>query len=209
MVYMRTCELLKCKDYKIANLIMIQLPDFLVGFYNRTCMEKNDQPQEEMKIDPAECGPLSYIAGYIVSRLHLKNRKKEEKSNKEVQALLQAMKSSEAASHEFISVRSRGGLVSPSADLVGILEIAELSFRSELTKTKEILRRIPTNVICNTVGIELSSPTQKLCLENIVKLYLKVRYFSYARDFITKYEIKEKQTRSKALRKELKMSEEK
>ena len=50
-------------------------------------------------------------------------------------------------------------------------------------------------------GIEESSCTQKLCLENIVKLYVRVRSFSYARHYITKYKIKEKKTKSKALRK--------
>lgn len=136
------------------------------------------------------------------------------------------MRSNEPPNQEFIAARNRGGLVSPSADLVGILEISELSFRSELAKTNETLRSIPTGVIRNTVlnspvvkslweniilasGIELSSPTQKLCLENVVKLYIKVRSFSYARDFITKYKIKEKQTKTKALRKELKKTEKK
>jgi hypothetical protein len=45
-----------------------------------------------------------------------------------------------------------------------------------------------------------------LCLENILKLYLRVRSFSYAKDYISKYKIKEKQTKSKSLRKNLKRS---
>ena len=189
----QTCELLNCKDYKTANLVMIQLPDFLVGFYKRThTIAMDNQGEDEERIDPTEHGPLSYIAGYIVGTLHRKNMRKKEKLNGEIQSLLQAMRSSEPAEHAFISARSRGGLVSPSADLVGILEISELSFRRELGKTNETLRSIPTDVICDTVfnspvvkslwenivlasGIELSSPVQKLCLENVVKLYIKVR----------------------------------
>ena len=58
-------------------------------------------------------------------------------------------------------------------------------------------------------GTDISLPTQKLCLENVVKLYLRVRSFSYVRDFITKYKIKEKQTESKAQRKELKTADRK
>ena len=99
----RSCKLLRCKDYKIVNLVMIQLPDFLVSFYNRTHVKKDDQALEEEKIDPAEHGPLSYIAGYIVSRLLLKNNKKKEKSNEKIQALLQAMRSNEPAGLQFIS----------------------------------------------------------------------------------------------------------
>lgn len=223
----RSCEFFKCEDYKIANLIMIQLPDFLVGFFNRTSNRQNisnETPEQTSagtpQLNPAEHGPLSYIAGYIVSKLHQTNKNKKGESNEEIQALLQVMKSTDTTNN-FISARTRGGLISPCDDLVSILKVAELSFRSEVGKTKETLRSIPTEYICNSVldspvvkslwenivlssGIELSSPTQKLFLENVVKLYLKVRSFSYARDYITKYNIKEKQTKSKALRKDLK-----
>ena len=48
-------------------------------------------------------------------------------------------------------------------------------------------------------GIDEKSTTQKLCLENIVNLYLRVRSFSHARDYISKFKIKEKKTKSKSL----------
>ncbi len=157
----RSCELLKCKDYKIANLI--QLPDFLIGFCNRTNMTSNQTQGDDTasKLDPDEYGPLSYIAGYIVSKLHQKNRAKKDKSNEEIQILLHAMQSTETA-QEFILARSRGGLVSPTADLVGILE---LSFRSEVSNAKGILRNIPTDLICTKV---LDFPVVKSLWENIV-----------------------------------------
>ena len=40
------------------------------------------------------------------------------------------------------------------------------------------------NIILSS-GVTKSSRTQKLCLENVVKLYLKVCAFSYAKDYIT------------------------
>ena len=57
-------------------------------------------------------------------------------------------------------------------------------------------------------GAEKSCSTEKLLLENIVKLYLRVRSFSYAKDYISKYKIKGKQTKSKAIRKDLKRRKE-
>ena len=51
---------------------------------------------------------------------------------------------------------------------------------------------------------DLPKQTTKLCLENIVKLYIKVRSFSYARDYVIKFKIKLKAAKSKGLRKELK-----
>ena len=130
---------------------------------------------------------------------------------------------SEKENNSFIQARNRGGLVNPSEDLLGILQEAEINFRREVSKSKEILRNIPVDVICyktistpivkslwdNIVvssGVNASGDTQKICLENIVRLFLRVRSFSYAKDYITQYKIREKQGKSKALRKDLKKS---
>jgi hypothetical protein len=43
----RPCEFLKYDDYKIANLIMIQLPDFLVGFFNTS----NNGQQQPLRFE--------------------------------------------------------------------------------------------------------------------------------------------------------------
>ena len=66
-----------------------------------------------------------------------------------------------------------------------------------------VVKSLWDNIVLSS-GVESSSATPKLCLENVVKLYLKVRSFSYAKDYITKNKNKEKQTRIKELRKDLK-----
>ena len=58
---------------------------------------------------------------------------------------------------------------------------------------------------CDT---ELSKKCQSLCLENIIKLYIQVRCFSYAKDIVNTYKISENLSREKALQKELKKSNE-
>ena len=126
-------------------------------------------------------------------------------------------------SNKFISARTRGGLVTPCDDLMAILEEAELFFREEITKSELVLRNIPTDHICNSVldspkvkslwdnivvasGVLPTSSTPKLCLENVVKLYLKVRSFSYAKDYVAKYKKKEKELRKRALREDMKQA---
>ena len=121
----------------------------------------------------------------------------------------------------FISSRSRGGLVNPSDDLVGILENTEYIFRRHISESKMALRNIPIDSLCNKAlelpmvkslwenvvissGVNSASSTQKLCLDNFIKLFLKVRSFSYARDYLNKHKIKERKTKQKALRKDLK-----
>jgi hypothetical protein len=209
---------------------MIEIPDHLAGFF-KVCQHREKAAAKptgttttiDLKLDPSERGPLSYIAGYIVSKLYQKTRSKNQNEcDEELQALLQALKSTES-DNNFILARSRGGLVSPSHHLMGIVEEAEICFRKNVGEGELVLRNIPTEIICESTlgspvvkslwenivlesGIEESSSTQKLCLENIVKLYIRVRSFSYATDYISKYKIKEKQTKSKSLRKDLKRS---
>ena len=191
----------------------------MIGFYNTSqTTGKDSSTAKSLELDPAEYRPLSYVAGYVIGKLRQLNREKKGDGNQELQALLQNMKSSEP--NNYISARTRGGLVTPCNDLVEILKVAEISFREHVDNSSLTLRNIPAEIICNST---LSSPTvkslwdnivvssepqpsnstQKLCLENVVKLYLKVRAFSYARDYITKYRIKAKQVKKKALRKDI------
>ena len=102
--------------------------------------------------------------------------------------------------YSFISARTRGGLVTRCNDLVGILEIAEISFRQKLNESEEIVRSIPIENINLFDNNELftsevfvgkyyhvsrcqSSTTQTLLLGIVIRLYLKVRSFSYAKDY--------------------------
>ena len=204
---------------------MIHIPDHLVGFYHTISKTHSGETEASTikKLDPAERGPLAYVAGYVVSKLFQKSKRKAGNQNEELQSLLQSMKSVDQSS-SFISAHSRGGLVNPSIYLLGILEEAKYLFREQVSGSIQgTLRKIPTDVICHnalespvvkslwaniviSAGVDHSSSTQKLCLENVIKLYLRVRLFSYARDYLNKQKIKEKQLKKKALRKDLKQS---
>ena len=204
-----SAKLLNCKDSRVANIVMIHIPDHLVGFVNvnrMRCSSAETETNSE-KIESSEHGPLEYIAGYVVQKLCKACRKSSKTDSSELDSLLQCLKS-EHDSSSFILSRTRGGLVTPSDDLVRILHQAELHFRVAV-QGKQVLRNIDVDSIC---FVTISSPIvkslwdmQKLCLENVVKLYLKVRSFSYARKYITQFKIKEKQGKKKALRKDLKL----
>ncbi|CAB3994279.1 Hypothetical predicted protein [Paramuricea clavata] len=92
-------------------------------------------------------GPLSYIAGYVVRKLTSARKKKTESENNELQGLLRSLQS-EQENNSFIQAPNRGGLVNPSDDLIGILQEAEINFRREVNKSKEVFRNIPVDVIC-------------------------------------------------------------
>ena len=226
---LKSTTLLDLADSRITNLAMIHIPDHLISFYNisgrgdASVTTTENTTKECEKIETCEMEHLSYIAGYVVRKLTSARKKKTQSANTELQGLLRSLQS-EQENNSFIQGRNRGGLVNQSDDLIGILQEAEINFRREVNKSEEVLGNIPVDVICyktismpivkslwdNIVvssGVNPSGDTQNLCLENIVKLFLKVRSFSYARDYITQYKIREKQRNSKALRKDLKNSE--
>ena len=222
---LNSSTLLNCKDSRVANLVMIHIPDHLVGLCNVGLVGEKTLESADYEIQPSEHGPLSYIAGYVVSKLNKASKGKSEEEKPELQALLQSLiVSEEEVSNEFISARTRGGLVTPCQDIVRILHEAEICFRKEVNKT-DVIRNIPVDAICFstirlpivkslwenivlTSGVNPSCDINKLCLENIVKMFLKVRSFSYTKDYVTQYKIKEKQGKKKALRKDLKQSSE-
>ena len=193
---------LNCPNSNASCIIMIEIPDHLVGHY-KVCRERELAKTKptcagNLKIDPKERGPLSYIAGHIVSKLYQKARTKKNKQDERLQELLESLKSTEP-DNSFIEARSRGGLVTPSDNLMGIVEEAEICFRKTVGDGELALRNIPTELICESTlnspvvkslwenivlqaGTDGKNTVQKLCLENIIKLYLRVRSFSYARD---------------------------
>ncbi len=209
----RLCELLNCDDYRVANRIMVQIPDHLASYYeiNRTgTTTESSSTTSKQETHPDERGPLSYLAAYVVSKLHRTCVKSTDKNNEELLSLLRNIKSPEGLTNSFISARTGGGLVIRCDDLVSILKIDKISFRQKLNESEEIVRSIPVENICLTrmnspqvkslwgniimsADVSRSSSTQKLLLQNVIRLYLKVRSFSFAKDYITKHKIKEKQ----------------
>ncbi len=71
-------------------------------------LEKKHWNRQTTKFSPcSEHGPLSYIAGYVVSKLNKANKGKSGEEKPEIQALLQSLiVSEEEVSNEFISART-------------------------------------------------------------------------------------------------------
>ena len=212
--------ILNCENQPLCSLIMISMTDHLVALFKsdhnieQTTSSSSSKP---LDLSEHERGPLSYIAGYILAKLQ---KQCSSKPNDELQTLLQNMKCP-GIENTYINARSRGGLVTPCKDLVEIVELVEVIFRQFVTNQKDLLTKIPCDTLCNDAlespllkslwenilqgcNQDLSKQTTKLCLENIIKLYLKVRSFSYAKDYISKFKIKQRAAKSKGLRKELK-----
>jgi uncharacterized C2H2 Zn-finger protein len=220
-----SCCLLQSENQQLCSLIMILIPDHLVSLSKGVTSDQepaigctgSGQTGISSELNENERGPLSYIAGYVLSNL---NKKSKNKGNGELQLILEHM-ISPGLENKYIEARSRGGLVTPCDDLVKLLEVVENRFRQFIGKQPSVVKSIPCDKLCNDAldlpllkslwdnilqacGNNISKQTNKLCLENIIKLYLKVRSFSYAKDYISKFKIQQKAKKSKGLRKELK-----
>ena len=180
-----------------------------------------------MALSPHEYGPLSYLAGYVIWSLYQKSKDCSRSSsphNKEIQTLMSSMRH-ETEENEYISSPSRGGLWAPHEWIVRIAEVSELTFRKKYNKdnvtclpvdtvanevlASPLVQSLWSNIIQNCEG-QISKECQSLCLENVVKLYVTVRSFSFAKDIVNKYKLSQHQRtqKTKGLRKELKKASE-
>ena len=204
----KSIALLKCENQPLCSLVMISIPDHLVALFKSCPPGERTDTKHETALSEHEHGPFSYIAGYVLAQV---------KPNEDLQVILQSMKRP-SVENTYIDTQSRGGLVAPCTDLVQILETVEIVFRQFIAKQTTVVSAIPCDTLCNKAlesplikslwenilqeCKDLPKQTTKLCLENIVKLYIKVCSFSYARDYINKFKIKQKAAKSKGLRKE-------
>ena len=153
---------------------MIHIPDYLVGLYrmNQTKDQTLQATSKKLELDPGERGPLSYVAGYVVSKLNKTTWRKKNNRNEELPSFLQSLRFSDTQSEESTLIRD-----------IPTENICNSTMNSSKAKS------LRENVLLST-GVEQSSSTHRLCLKNILQLYLKVRSFSYARDYVPKYKIK-------------------
>ena len=109
-----SCQLLQCDNQQLCSLVMISIPDHLVSLFKKRQQHPAIEQNRVSELSETERGPLSYIAGYVLSQL----RKKL--SNDELQLLLHSMMCP-SSENTYIESRSIGGLVTPCNDLVQIL----------------------------------------------------------------------------------------
>ena len=133
----------------VGNLIMIEIPDHLVGFYKISqVQEVPTKPDiyffvfKDNRNQPHERGPFSYIAGYTISKLYQTSRSRKSTCDETLHTLLQSLKADQRA-NSFISARSRGGVVTPCVDSLGIVEEAEKTSRKNMGELTDTVRNIP------------------------------------------------------------------
>ena len=209
-------------DARFIN-IMVDLPAKLASCIKKVHSAAVNVSSVSVQVKPLtdqEKGPLKYITGAVISKLYRKSKRSKESEstvNTMLQNLLLSMRIGTELD-EYMMNLDRGGLWNPCDLLVTLIEVVELIFRAETSKT---VTSIPTadiqnrslespdiishwDAIVHDCPTEVAEECSSSCLENIVKVFITIRSFSHTRNIIEKYKISEKaEKRMKGLRKTL------
>lgn len=171
---------------------------------------------------------IAYIGGYVIRKLRKKLSRKttDDHVKHQYSSLLDAClkKGVSANQDSLVNTLTRGGLVEINDTLARLFEIVESYFRTsvstELEKNKttnllgHVLHLTNRMNIKNKFHVLVESCEQMITneissnfLEDIVHLYFKIRCFSFTKDLLQQMKAKNKITKGKALRTELKKKE--
>lgn len=169
---------------------------------------------------------MQYLGGYVCRNIYRKLRcSKNYQSNESQQALsiLKLCKTERSDNFALVSSLDRGGLWYISEYMQKIFVIAEKYFciQSEKNSTMRTLDihkmyldlynfpfiRENFDMLAGMADLEIENETKKNMLISILKLYLQIRAFSYARDVTAKFKANKKKKKEKGgLRKGIKNS---
>ena len=175
-------------------------------------------------ITDREIGALQYLAGYVVKKMLKKARNSKNYSSLDNQAVIGILENAIADddTHQpLIHLLNRGGLTAVTDESFKIFYCAEEKFRAETEV--DFLRKIDVkkmssdlandvnvtsyyNALVGLSGTDVTDEIKQNLLNGMLKLYLRVRAFSLARDVAASK--KSAESSKKSLRKNLKKSTE-
>ena len=200
-------------DFPMCTLLATRLGDKILAHYSRPAEYK-------IVIKPVterDMQALQYLSGYVIHSLVRKIHKFTNWRSTNAQdllTLLYAAKSDDVSSQKLISCQTRGGLWAVTAECLQVFKIVEEEFRKEtsavhVTKidsskiSEALLQRIDMvsayHSMTHGFTTTISKETRFCLLDKIIKLFLRVRAFSYVKD-----KTKLQACKNKALRKDIK-----
>ena len=209
-------------EERSIKVILLKMCDYLD---NRVSINENDEIFTK-SLSEKELAGMQYLGGYVLHKLYKKIRNSKnfqaDKSQQSASILL-ACKSDSNPSVKLVSALSRGGLWIINSTIQKIFMIAEKRFCTSTMKTTRTIQ--VEELVVGIVGFkyvkeyfseivesaELKPTTEvaDITLYNIIKLYIKVRAYSFAKTKIQQYRLSKRKSSSKGLRGSIKQSLEK
>ena len=174
----------------------------------------------EKKFTDKEMSIIAYLSGYVFGTFYRRIRfsKSSTKStyHQECLSFLIAGKSSETNNpvYKHINLFDRGGLWRVNEDVISIFTVAETYFLSASKKSinnidsKSIVAELLKNSLILTNFSKVRSNSQDKItkeialnlLEDLLMLYIRLRTFSFVKDKVQAFKIRQSKTRSRSLR---------
>ena len=185
---------------------------------------KKSKNTNQSHLSERELAGLQYLGGYIFRNLYRKVRSSKEwqssQSQQSISLLLAAKVEKVEEANKLISCLDRGGLSAICTPAQNVLLRSQTYFKCE-TETNKSVRCIDQakvvskclqdvdlvsnfQSIIDSSEVKIDNNVSKDLLHAIVDLFVRIRAYSYAKDIVQKYKAKQKASRAKGLRKEIK-----
>ena len=210
-------------EQPLSNLLAKRLCDKLIASRSKR-VQHDDTTQIE--ISSRELDELQYLSGYIISKLLKKSKNSKHYKNEEHQfniTVLTSMKAKKCVEQKLILSQSRGGLLAVIDEVQNIFKIVEKKFRIETSKqhvrkinTRKMVDELLRNSeiismygsLTEPISLDINEEIKENLLASLIRLYLRVRAFSLARDITSKHRLALKAKKANALRKNIKKATE-
>ena len=207
-----------------AATLATKVADYILSYCKGIKSSDKNPPSAQKVLSEKEQAGLQYVGGYVLHNLHKKYARKNTTENQQALAILRAGKLGHGyESQKLVSSLNRGGLWNITKYAQNIFLKTECHCR-QLTSVRSLKKLDIAGTTHNTVtDSEILSSYQcmvsdaevvsnvevsKNVFHAIVSLYIRVRSFSCAKDIIQRYKVNAKQSKGKALRKEIMRSHE-
>ena len=202
-----------------ATLLSTSIADKMLAHVRQSKVQNSAAVSVSSALSEKEKAGLQYLGGYVIHNLHKKFSRTDTLESQHAMAILKAGKQeSNPDSQKLVSSLNRGGLWSITKPVENIFSRTEHFFQisTSMGSTKIDIAGIAhkassdSQVISNYQSMVSSahlvpaSHTSKNVLDCMVNMFVRVRSFSHAKDLVNAYKMKEKKSKCKALRKEIK-----
>ena len=223
-VPLKSAMFFKGLSHNAATLLATKVADFILSYCKGIKSSDKNPPPVQAVLSEKEQAVLQYVGGYVLHNLHKKYARKNTTENQQAMAILKAGKLEHGYENQKLVLSlNRGGLWNITKYAQSIFLKTECHFR-QLTSVKSLQKVDIAGIMHNTTtdNAMLSSyqcmvsdaelipsvEVSKNVFHAIVSLYIRVRSFSCAKDIIQRYKINAKQSKGKALQKEIMRSHE-
>ena len=220
---LNSTEYFKGLSRNAATLLSTTVADCMIVYCKNSKVTHNNSPHQQTVLSERETAGLQYLGGYVLHNLHKKHGSKKSQESQQAMSILKAgkLEGGYDSFQKLVPNLNRGGLWQITKYSEKVFSRIEHHFRQlsldgnlQRVNIKGITDKSVTDsellsyydLIVSDSELVPATHVIKEVLQAVVNLYVRVRSFSLAKDFIQHHKLKIRKTKSKGLRKEISRS---